>query len=349
MTPEGQSVLIAAGTAAATGAVGAFGVWTLSRRHVRAALVAAPLVVNAAVGAGVIVSAQSMFINEHDVSLVLVIVLAAVPVALGYGLLLAHRVHRLDQQAAQRVADEAAARERDAQVEAQRRDLVAWASHDLRTPIAGIRAMAEALDDGVAPAAPAGQGYAARIRSEADRMGALVEDLLALSRIQSGQLRLTREAVSLADLVSDALASTQARAVAAGVALSGSAEGPVLAEVDARELGRVLDNLVANALRATPSGGQVTVWAGPAGPAVSGSPGWVALRVGDTCGGLSPETRERIFEPWWRADEARTRVAGEGAGLGLAVVRGIVEAHGGTVAVADSPGGCTVVVNLPTR
>ncbi len=351
MTPEAQTVVIAAGSAASTGAIGAVAVWALSRRHVRAALVAAPLVVNASVGAGVLVSARSMFISEHDVFLVLLIVLAAVPVALGYGLLLARRVHRLDQQAAQRVAEAAAARERDAQVETHRRDLVAWASHDLRSPIAGIRAMAEALDDGVAPAAPPGQGYAARIRAEADRMGALVEDLLSLSRIQSGRLQLSREPVSVADLVSDALASAQARAEAAGIRLTGSAEGPVIAEVDARELARVLDNLVGNALRATPAGGRVCVVAAtrvdPPGDPAGSRVARAVVRVSDTCGGLTEMTRQRMFEPWWRADQARTRATGEGAGLGLAVVRGIVEAHGGTVDVEDSPGGCTVVVALP--
>lgn len=351
MTPQGQAVLLAAGSAAATGAIGAVGVWALARRWVPAALVAAPLVVNASVAAGVIVAAREMFLNEHDVQLVLLVVAAAAPVALAYGLLLARRVHRLDQQAAARVARETAARERDSQVESARRDLVAWASHDLRTPIAGIRAMAEALEDGVASPERA---YPARIRAEADRMGAMVEDLLALSRIHAGQLHLRLEPVSLSDLVSDALATAGPLADAAGVDLAGQADGPLEVVADPRELSRVIDNLLANAVHATAAGGQVTVTArrGPdQGPADRPGPGpaegTVVLRVTDGCGGIPAPVRERMFEPWWRADTART--PGGGAGLGLAVVKGIVNAHGGTVEVLDHPGGCAIQVSLPDR
>ena len=221
-------------------------------------------------------------------------------------------------------------------MEAQRRDLVAWASHDLRTPIAGIRAMAEAIEDGVAPREGA---YPARIKAQADRMADMVNDLLALSRIQSGGLSLTLEQVSVADLVSDALATSAALAESSGVIVDGAADGPVLARVDARELGRVLDNLIANAIHATPRGGRVLVHA-------TGSPTEVAIRVTDACGGIPADVRARMFEPWWRADDARNPRTG-GAGLGLAVVQGIVSAHGGTVSVADVSGGCAIEVVLP--
>jgi signal transduction histidine kinase len=357
VTPETEAVLLAAGTAAATGAVGAVGVWALARRSVPGALVAAPLVVDLAVAAGVLVAARAMFISEHDLSLVLLVVAAAVPVALAYGLFLARRVHGLDRAAAQQVAEQRAARERDAQVESQRRDLVAWASHDLRTPIAGIRAMAEAIEDGVAPTERA---YPARIRAEADRMGAMVEDLLALSRIHSGALQLTLEPVSVADLVSDALATAGPLAEASGVRLDGHADGPVTARVDAREISRVLDNLVANAVRSSPAGGRVSVSAtamGSQGTATSPGPQprpgaqsrapLVVVRVADSCGGIPEATRARMFEPWWRGDQARTPAAGDGAGLGLAVVAGIVAAHGGSVTVADAAGGCVFEVRLP--
>ncbi len=337
VTPETETVLIAVGSAAGVGAVGALGVWALARRSIRSALVAAPLVVVGSVAAGVLVSSRAMFISDHDSSIVLLVVAAVAPVALVYGLVLASRVHRLDRAAADRAAEAVADRERDAAVEAQRRDLVAWASHDLRTPLAGIRAMAEAIEDGVAP--PDG-AYPARIKAQADRMAAMVDDLLALSRIHSGTLTLAREQVSVADLVSDALATGAALAERTGVVVDGHADGPVLAHVDARELGRVLDNLIANAIHATPPGGRVLVHA-------TGSPSDVTIRVTDACGGIPEDVRARMFEPWWRGDDARTPRAGDGAGLGLAVVQGIVTAHGGTVAVADVPGGCAIEVVLP--
>lgn len=337
MTPETETVLIAAGTAAGAGAIGALGVWALARRTIRWALVTAPLVVVGSVGAGVLAASQAMFISDHDSSLVLLVVAAVAPVALVYGLVLASRVHRLDRAAADRAAEAVAARERDAQVEAHRRDLVAWVSHDLRTPIAGIRAMAEALEDGVVPP---DVSYAARIRSQADRMGLMVDDLLALSRIHSGRLTLRRERVDVADLVSDALAAGRPLADRCGVTLGGRADETGTAFVDARELARVLDNLVVNAVEATPAGGAVRVDAAAA-------PTSVTLRVTDTCGGIPQAVRDRMFEPWWKGDDARTPRAREGAGLGLAVVQGIVAAHGGTVSVADAPGGCAVEVVIP--
>ncbi|MFZ1285887.1 MAG: HAMP domain-containing sensor histidine kinase [Candidatus Phosphoribacter sp.] len=349
MTPEASAVLLASGSAAATGAFGALGVWGLARRSIPAALVAAPLVVNLSVAAGVLVSARAMFISEHDVSLVLLVVAAAVPVALGYGLLLARRLHRLDRAAADRAAEAVATRERDAQVEAHRRDLVAWASHDLRTPLAGIRAMAEAMEDGVEPA---GGSYPARIRAEADRMAAMVEDLLALSRIHSGALTLRYERVSVADLVSDALATGRPLAERRGVVLDGRADGTVLARLDAREIGRVLDNLIGNAIAASPAGGHVSVTArcedGDAVDGGAGLGGTVAVvRVSDSCGGIPEAVRERMFQPWWRGDSARSPGPGEGSGLGLAVVRGLVEAHGGRVGIVNADGGCVVEVRLP--
>ena len=336
MTPETETVLIAVGSAAGVGAAGALGVWALARRSIRSALVAAPLVVVGSVAAGVLVSSRAMFISDHDSSVVLLVVAAVAPVALVYGLVLASRVHRLDRAAAERAAEAVAAHERDAAVEAQRRDLVAWASHDLRTPLAGIRAMAEAIEDGVAPAEGA---YPARIKAQADRMAAMVDDLLALSRIHSGTMTLAREQVSVADLVSDALATGAALAERSGVLVDGAADGPVLARVDARELGRVLDNLIANAVHATPRGGRVVVHA-------AASPTQVTIRVTDECGGIPADVRARMFEPWWRADDARNPRTG-GAGLGLAVVQGIVSAHGGTVSVADVSGGCAIEVVLP--
>ncbi len=333
MGPAAQTLLLSAATAAAVGAAGAAVVIVTARRSIRAATLVTPLAVVASVAVGVVVSARAMFLSAHDLSAVLLVLAAAAPVALLFGILLARRVHAIDRRA----ADEAAARRRDSEVEASRRELVAWVSHDLRTPLAGIRAMAESLEDGVANDP---DRYHARIRADADRMAGMVDDLLALSRIQSGTLHLVRERASLADLVSDTLASAQPLATGRGVRLSGHAEGPVPAEVDTRELSRVLGNLVVNAVRHTPPDGTVVVHAQQVGAAAE-------LSVSDGCGGIAPEDLPRVFEPGWRGSGARTPDEGAGAGLGLAIVRGVIAAHGGTVAVQNIDGGCRFAVRVP--
>jgi signal transduction histidine kinase len=211
-------------------------------------------------------------------------------------------------------------------------------SHDLRTPLAGMQAMTEALEDGVVtdPAR-----YLARMRTDIDRMSGMVDDLLALSRLQSDALRLSLEHVSVADLVSDSLAAAQPLADAGRVRLSGSAEGAVPAVVDSRELSRALGNLLVNAIRHTPPDGSITMRARtePTGPVIV---------VSDQCGGIPEPDLDRVFEPGWRGSFARTPSPGDGAGLGLAIVRRVAEAHGGEVEVRNQGGGCRFELRLPT-
>lgn len=326
-------MVLAGGTAAAVGGIGAAVVLTAARRAVAVAAVAAPLVVVASVAAGVVVSAQAMFLSAHDLTVVLLVLAGAGPVALLSGVALARRVRSLDRRA----AEDAAGRQRDQDVEATRREMLAWASHDLRTPLAGIRAMAESLEDGVIADKA---GYHRRIRDEADRMAVMVDDLVALARIQSGTLRLAREQVSLADLVSDTIASARPLASSRSINLTGAADGPVHAVVDTRALSRALTNLVVNALRHTPADGAVAVTARADGDAA-------VLTVSDGCGGIADADLPRLFEPGWRGTRARTPAVGEGAGLGLAIVRGVVEAHAGQVGVQNVDGGCQFEVRLP--
>jgi len=332
VSPELQTVLLAAVTAAVVGAAGTLLVVATARRSVRAASVVTPLVAVASVAVGVLVSARAMFLSSHDLTAVLLVLAATVPVALAFGVVLARRVRALDRRA----AEETAARARDREVEASRREMVAWVSHDLRSPLAGIRAMAESLEDGVVddPAR-----YHARIRVEADRMAAMVDDLLMLSRIQSGALRLSRDQVDVADLVSDALASVQPVADDAGVRLEGSADGQVTVDADVGQLSRALTNLVVNAVRHTPPDGTVAV-------AARRDRDSAVLTVQDRCGGIPDADLTRVFEPGWRGSQARTP-GRAGAGLGLAIVQGLVEAHGGSVGVANVPGGCRFEVRLP--
>lgn len=224
-----EAALLAALAAVAVGTVGALVVRALAARSLVAAAVVAPVVVILSVALGVVVTARAMFINEHDQAVVLVVTATSLPIAAVFGWLIARRV----QEAMRASAEEAAERDRDRQVEESRRELVAWVSHDLRTPLAGIRAMAEALEDGHAPA---DGSYPARIRSEADRMSDMVGGLLALSRLQSGTLRLDRAPVDLGDLVSDALASARVLADRRGVHVAGSAPADsVTASADAGE------------------------------------------------------------------------------------------------------------------
>lgn len=230
----------------------------------------------------------------------------------------------------------AVSRERERALEASRRELVAWISHDLRSPLAGLRAMAEALEDGIAedPAR-----YYRQIRGEVERLSGMVGDLFELSRIQAGSLTLSPTRVSAYDLVSDAIAGADALAGERGVRLADEGVEQVPVEVDGKEMSRVLANLLVNAIHRTPADGTVAV------AATKEEGGAVVLSVTDGCGGIPAQDLPRVFDTGWRGTDARTPPAG--AGLGLAIVRGIVEAHRGRAAVRNVPGGCRFEVTLP--
>lgn len=333
MGPELRAVALSAGVAAAVAALGALVVLAIARRSASAAAATAPVVVVLSLAAGVWASSRAMYLTAEDAATILLVLLAAVPIAAGVGVLIALRVHRAERRA----AEQAAARDAERDIEASRREMVAWVSHDLRTPLAGIRAMAEALEDGVAEDPPR---YLARMIADVGRMSGMLDDLLALSRIHSGSLALSMQRASLADLVSEGLAAARPLASAGHVELAGRAKGPVPALVDPRELSRALGNLVVNAIRHTPPDGTVVVEA-------HSEPGRAVISVADQCGGIAPEHLPRLFEPGWRATAARSPTPGEGAGLGLAIVRGIVEAHGGRVDVRNEGPGCRFEVRLP--
>jgi signal transduction histidine kinase len=291
------------------------------------------LVTVLAVLAGILGSAFEMFISQHDLQVLVVVVLVAAAVSLLVGLWAGRRL-----AAASMWADEA--RERERLAEASRRELVAWVSHDLRTPLAGLRAMAEALEDGVVSDADTVADYHRRMRGESDRMAELVDDLFELSRINAGALRLTIAAVSLGDVVSDAIASAEPVAAAQRVRLV--AEGGQWPTVRGSEpeLSRIVANLLRNAIRHTPSDGTVSVTGGR-----DELGGWFA--VSDCCGGIPEADLARVFDVAFRGETARTPRAAAGGGLGLAIVRGLVEAHRGQVVVRNVDGGCRFVVHLP--
>src|SRR5216683_1450551 len=234
----------------------------------------------------------------------------------------------------------AKARTRERALEASRRELVAWVSHDLRTPLAGLRAMAEALEDQVVTDRRTVRRYHSQIRGETDRLTLMIDDLFELSRIHAGALRLSRCRVGLDDLIVEALASAEPLARAKGVLLCGSAAGGLPVWVDTAEVGRALRNLVINAIRHTPSDRSVEVVAGC-------ESGMAMVSVSDSCGGIPADQLPRIFDVAFRGETARTPGPGEGAGLGLSIARGIVEAHAGQIAVRNAGPGCQFVIRLP--
>ncbi|HEU4449442.1 MAG TPA: HAMP domain-containing sensor histidine kinase [Gaiellaceae bacterium] len=209
-----------------------------------------------------------------------------------------------------------------------RRQLVAWASHDLRTPLASMQAMLEALEDGIAEP----QTYLPAMREQVRTLNLLVDDLFELARIDAGVLTLEVRELPLEPLVNSCLRGLEAEAAARHItlrAVPGGADARVRAAPDKVE--RVLYNLLANALRHTPSDGSVAVVLEPLA-------GEVCVTVEDTGEGLSTEAVRRMFDRFWRGDRARSRERG-GAGLGLAIARGLVEAHGGRIWAESRPGG----------
>ena len=323
--------LIALGGSLAVAVPGAFVLRRLRRRSVTVCVCVLLAIAVLAVLAGVVGAARAMFITYHDLEALLVIVLVAGTVSLGMGLWLGRRL------AADAVwASQVRARER--QVERSRRELVAWVSHDLRTPLAGLRAMAEALEDGVVDDRLTVADYHRRIRVEVDGMARLVDDLFELSRISAGTLRLSLDAVSLGDVVSDAVASAGPVARARRVRLVASGGAWPTVRGSEPELSRVVANLLRNAIRHTPADGTVRVSGGRDAGA-----GWVA--VSDNCGGIPAADLPRVFDIAFRGEAART--PGGGGGLGLAIVKGLVTAHHGEVTVANVNGGCQFTVRIP--
>jgi len=242
----------------------------------------------------------------------------------------------------------AAERERAAErtAETSRRQLVAWVSHDLRTPLAGIRAMSEALEDAVVVNPTEITEYARRISSETTRLSMMVDDLFELSRINAGALALTFGPLSTEDLVTQAMETAAPAARQRGVHLTASsveAGWPTVQGSDP-ELIRVLRNLLVNAIRHTPSDHTIEVIAGQ-----TADYAWLAVQ--DECGGIDPDDLPRVFDVAFRGAAARSPRAAmateTGAGLGLAIARGLVQAHGGDINVRNHGHGCRFEVRLP--
>ena len=362
-TASDRLLLLGIYVAAAVVTVLAYVVGVRLHRRVRSLRVQFNVVSVSAVGVAalaVLLAAQSMFLSEHDRNLVLVALLLGaalgIALALAVGGALAADLRRLARTAerveagdleartgvdrADEVGDVAAALDamtaRLAATEAERSALLTAIGHDLRTPLSTLQASVEALEDGVA-ADPS--RHLRGMASDVGHLRTLVEDLFLFSRLEAGTFRLSREPVDMAELVEETISAVEAYAASRDTGIRFEAHGPVEAEVDATGVARVLRNLLDNAIRHSPGGGEVEV-------SLDRADGAIRVEVRDEGPGFSDEIRDRAFERFVRGDEARTRDAG--AGLGLAIARGIVQVHGGEIAIGPGPGGAVSLV-LPER
>jgi signal transduction histidine kinase len=319
----------------------------------------------------VLAASQLMFVSEHDALLVSAIVLGAGLVALRVGDLVARGVARdvgtvstgleavgrgergvrlrstardeigalarsADSMAEQLAEGE---RARDAS-EAARRQLVASVSHDLRTPIASLRLLVEAVDDEIVDEATRHR-YLATMQTHIGSLSAMIDDLFELSRIEAGDIEWSMRQVELAVLVDETVAAMRPEASARRVDVrSVLDDAPLSARADPEKIQRVLFNLIRNAIRHTPADGSVTVRA-------EARPQAVQIEVADTGQGISDEDRARVFEPFYRGGDEAARDS-EGAGLGLAICRAIVETHGGRIWIGPSEQGTQVRFSLPS-
>ncbi len=369
-----DAALVTAGLVAALSAVGLAVAHRVAGQRPRRPLQARfDLVVGTAVGVilvSVLAAAELMFVSNHDALMVSAIVLAAALVALraarvasadvvgevgairdalaavgegerdrgvnaGAALELAELAGAATQMIEQLGEEE---RRRDG-ADAARRNLVASISHDLRTPLASLRLMLAAIEDGVADDR-ARDRYLATMHTHVRALGSLVDDLFELSRLEAGDLDWSIEQVALSDLVDETVAAMRFEAEAKGVAVAADLQPlPRPARADPDRLQRVLFNLIQNAIRHTPADGSVTVRAEPAGD-------WVEIEVADTGVGIPHDDGERLFEPFVRG--AGNGEHDTGAGLGLALCRAIVEAHGGRIWLVDSETGTRVRFVIPT-
>ena len=320
----------------------------------------------------ILITARLMFVSDHDLTLLGLLLSFVAVLSLFFGLTLAADLARsirllargaaevAEGNLAMRVPDassseltdlakafnqmaarleEAFARQR--QAEATRRDLVAAVSHDLRTPLASIRAIVEALADRLVSDPPTIERYLHTLHGQIESLSALIDDLFELSQLESPHPGLQLESGSLLDLISDTLESFYAEAERKGVRLTGHVEATVdPVQMNPQKIQRVLNNLVRNAISHTPAHGTVAITARTA-------PGGVHVDVADTGEGIAPQELPHVFEWFYRGEKSRSRAYG-GAGLGLAIARSIVEAHGGRIWAESTVGrGSTFSFILP--
>lgn len=360
---------------ALTGLLGLLLLRALRRRPVVLVLVVAALVPVLAVAVSVVVNVQTMFLSVHDSQVVLTALVVAMVVAVALALVVgqwvvagsravgrglqrlggddaehaaggvpAPRLHvpaelaALDEELRATRQRLEASRRREQSLDASRSELVAFLSHDLRSPLAGLRALAEGMEDGVVQDVPAAL---TQIRAGVDRMDGLVGDLLELSELRAGPWPGPMTLVSLREVAQDTARQCQEQARAAGVRLVVEADDRLTVHGAADDLAHALSKMIRNALEHTGSGGAVLV------RGTRREDGRVRLAVDDGCAGIPAENLQRVFDTGRRGDAART--GGEARpGLGLAIVHGVAEAHAGSLHVASTDQGCRFELTLPS-
>jgi two-component system sensor histidine kinase BaeS len=321
-------------------------------RSLRTSLIVVAFAAVAVTGAVVAVAALTMFIEPHDLTLVLV----AIGLGVGLGGVIAGAIARpltKDLAAISRTAEQVAqgdltartgvdradelgraARALDEMIgaletsESERRNLLSAIGHDLRTPMGSMQAAVEALQDGVAPDPPA---YLRGLGNDLEHLRHLVDDLFLLARIDAGRLELSPIGVDLSELADEAVEAVTPSAAKRSIAVKVESPGHVAVHGDPAALGRVFRNLLANAIRHSPASGEVRVVVGVDGDQA-------VTTVIDQGPGFPEDGREKLLEAFARADDSRSRESG-GSGLGLAIARSIVEAHGGEMSLGAGPGG----------
>ena len=317
-------------------------------------------------------SARMMFASEHDLllSIVLLVFAGGMAMVLGYFLssTITERIHAVkggaeqlakgdlrtrvqvsgnDEVAAlaksfnQMAAQLQAADQKQRELEHMRTDLIAWVSHDLQTPLASIRAILEALADGIVETPEEVSRYLLTAQRDVRSLSMLIDDLFEMAQLDAGGLPLDLANSSLADLISDTLESFSELAARQDVTISGHAEPDVdPVHMDTMRIGRVLNNLLSNALRHTPAGGRIVLNA-------QRTPHGVEVSVSDTGEGIRTEDLPKVFDRFYRGEKSRSRTTG-GSGLGLAISRSLVRAHGGHISVESTRGrGSRFTFTLP--
>jgi signal transduction histidine kinase len=318
------------------------------------------------------VTAQLMFADEHDLRLASVLLLFATSIAFVIGHFLSSTIvdrinklqkiavnvsegdftHRTDIPGRDEIANLAKslntmaeklelAEKQQREMEKLHRDLIAWVSHDLQTPLTSIRAMVEALSDGIIDDHKTANRYFNAIQREVDSLSSLIDDLFQMAQMDAGGITLEIETNSLSDLISDTLETFTELASRHKVEITGHVKDDIQSiRFDAQQIGRVLNNLLVNALHFTPPNGTVQVSA-------EMDQKFVKVTVSDSGPGISHDDLPYIFNRFYRGEKSRNRETG-GAGLGLAIAKGIVEAHGGSISANSIVGkGTKITFTLP--